>query len=301
MERMSTATAFLGFALASVASAQSTLTQGEAFIEADAFAGSGGTSVTIQERRDWDELGSSFVAEIVESETYAPGLRGDTPSGATIVDQITQDTQILGLIGGAFRGVRTHSTAFGRILKTTDAGVSAFNFVDSSLVLRFRVDGEGFEYSLRGEIESSDVGDTTSELTCWVRFRRFTDVGLPAETVINTRASRPSPEFPFSIDLEGPLTPGNWVFDVVIDGSVAIEPGPSDETSEYSANITLLVKSPCAGDTNGDNTVNFADLNAVLSSFGQTGFGLPGDVNLDEQVNFLDLNEVLSSFGDTCE
>ncbi len=56
----------------------------------------------------------------------------------------------------------------------------------------------------------------------------------------------------------------------------------------------------CAGDTNGDNVVNFADLNNVLSGFGQSGVGLPGDVNGDGVVNFTDLNIVLSNFGQSC-
>lgn len=56
----------------------------------------------------------------------------------------------------------------------------------------------------------------------------------------------------------------------------------------------------CPGDSNGDNVVNFADLNNVLSTFGQTGAGLAGDVNGDEIVNFEDLNVVLSAFGTEC-
>ncbi|MBX3351816.1 MAG: hypothetical protein KF684_02685 [Phycisphaeraceae bacterium] len=58
---------------------------------------------------------------------------------------------------------------------------------------------------------------------------------------------------------------------------------------------------PCPGDSNGDGVVNFADLNAVLSDFGQSGMGLPGDVNGDGVVNFQDLNLVLSNFGATCK
>lgn len=54
------------------------------------------------------------------------------------------------------------------------------------------------------------------------------------------------------------------------------------------------------GDANGDNTVNFADLNIVLSQFGQSGAGLAGDVNRDGSVNFADLNLVLSAFGSAC-
>jgi hypothetical protein len=56
----------------------------------------------------------------------------------------------------------------------------------------------------------------------------------------------------------------------------------------------------CPGDANGDNVVNFSDLNAVLATFGQSGPGLAGDVNGDGLVNFQDLNEVLSNFGAEC-
>ncbi len=56
----------------------------------------------------------------------------------------------------------------------------------------------------------------------------------------------------------------------------------------------------CEGDTNGDNLVNFTDLNAVLSTFGQVGMGLPGDVDGSGTVNFGDLNIVLSNFGNDC-
>jgi hypothetical protein len=68
------------------------------------------------------------------------------------------------------------------------------------------------------------------------------------------------------------------------------------------ANALCFVAAPaqCPGDTNGDNIVNFADLNTVLSSFGQTGAGIAGDVNGDEIVNFADLNLVLSVFGSEC-
>jgi endonuclease/exonuclease/phosphatase family metal-dependent hydrolase len=56
----------------------------------------------------------------------------------------------------------------------------------------------------------------------------------------------------------------------------------------------------CPGDTNGDNLVNFTDLNAVLADFGMNAAGLAGDVNGDGVVNFTDLNEVLANFGSGC-
>lgn len=54
-----------------------------------------------------------------------------------------------------------------------------------------------------------------------------------------------------------------------------------------------------SGDANGDGTVNFGDLNFVLSQYGQSGApgALPGDVNGDGVVNFEDLNDVLGAFG----
>lgn len=58
----------------------------------------------------------------------------------------------------------------------------------------------------------------------------------------------------------------------------------------------------CFGDANGDGIVSFADLNIVLSQFGQSGAPgtLAGDVNDDGFVNFTDLNIVLGNFGIEC-
>ncbi len=56
----------------------------------------------------------------------------------------------------------------------------------------------------------------------------------------------------------------------------------------------------CPADVNGDGLVNFADLNAVLTSFGQTGVGLPGDTDGSGVVDFTDLNNVLNSIGEDC-
>ena len=83
------------------------------------------------------------------------------------------------------------------------------------------------------------------------------------------------------------------------------EDGRNDQGDVFAQNInpdgTLGAGATvCPGDTNGDNVVNFADLNAVLSVFGQSGAGIPGDLNDDGVVNFSDLNIVLSEFGSTC-
>ncbi len=84
--------------------------------------------------------------------------------------------------------------------------------------------------------------------------------------------------------------------------------GGDDDTAPASPPSTLTLHDlrvtiikPCPFDANGDNIVNFTDLNAVLSSFGQMGADLPADFNNDGSVNFIDLNGVLSAFGSSCE
>src|SRR5690606_16020663 len=73
------------------------------------------------------------------------------------------------------------------------------------------------------------------------------------------------------------------------------------EITETTRLDSVALVGPCPADTNGDGVVNFADLNAVLGAFGQTGADLPADVNGDGAVTFADLNAVLSIFGSSCE
>ncbi len=93
---------------------------------------------------------------------------------------------------------------------------------------------------------------------------------------------------------------------LMIDGGAAV--GVRDITVTNADGSDTLVGSfevlagmiICPGDTNGDNLVNFSDLNTVLAQFGQTGVGLAGDLNADDIVNFTDLNIVLANFGNDC-
>jgi hypothetical protein len=59
----------------------------------------------------------------------------------------------------------------------------------------------------------------------------------------------------------------------------------------------------CIADVNGDESIDFLDLNAVLSAFGATGEpgANPADLNGDGVVNFTDLNAVLVGFGTNCD
>ncbi len=57
---------------------------------------------------------------------------------------------------------------------------------------------------------------------------------------------------------------------------------------------------PCPGDANGDNRVDFVDLNVVLSDFASPEAGAQSDLNRDGVTDFLDLNIVLSYYSSTC-
>ncbi len=86
------------------------------------------------------------------------------------------------------------------------------------------------------------------------------------------------------------FTSGVW-FDACILGA----------TGDWAIEIVYRrVTCPCVGDINGDNMVDFFDLNGVLSQYGQVAPGLAADVNGDGRVDFTDLNIVLSAFGIPC-
>jgi hypothetical protein len=103
----------------------------------------------------------------------------------------------------------------------------------------------------------------------------------------------------------GVSTGGDYELRGVIGQPLAHAPTTEGEytiTGGFLAIPTVIDPPSCPGDANGDNQVNFTDLNAVLSAFGQSG--APGfsdaDLNNDGVVNFADLNAVLSAFGATC-
>ncbi|MGP1310877.1 MAG: hypothetical protein ACTS27_11835, partial [Phycisphaerales bacterium] len=71
----------------------------------------------------------------------------------------------------------------------------------------------------------------------------------------------------------------------------------AQDPTEAGATIVYLINN-CPADQNGDNVVNFADLNLVLTNFGLVTPA--GDANGDGLVDFADLNLVLSAFGSAC-
>ena len=95
------------------------------------------------------------------------------------------------------------------------------------------------------------------------------------------------------------IAPANHAADapLLVGGNFRISPAGD----AYIARLdNLLAPINCPGDTNADNLVNFADINAVLSAFGTIADDLPADVNADGVVDFADLNIVLTNFGAAC-
>lgn len=82
------------------------------------------------------------------------------------------------------------------------------------------------------------------------------------------------------------------------DGTVVSDP-PLAPGLYYSALASACPE--CTGDADGNQLVNFADITAVLSSFGAVGpTGQPGDANHDGTVDFTDVTAILANFGAPC-
>lgn len=89
---------------------------------------------------------------------------------------------------------------------------------------------------------------------------------------------------------------------LLCDIGLAPNPAVADSTSEY----TFTILGGCAGDADGNGAVNFADISALLSSWGVAPGGGAGcflppiDVTGDGVVNFADVTLVLSNWGTSC-
>jgi len=89
------------------------------------------------------------------------------------------------------------------------------------------------------------------------------------------------------------------------DATVLAAGAPGSEAGSMPPNdVSVLLDlppEPCAGDTNGDNLVNGADLSVLLGQFGQSVTpGTGADFNADGMVNGADLSVLLGRFGTAC-
>ncbi len=64
--------------------------------------------------------------------------------------------------------------------------------------------------------------------------------------------------------------------------------------------LSITAPSACAEDVDGDDDVDFADLNTLLGEFNTSGADLMADIDCDGDVDFADLNRLLSVFNTAC-
>jgi hypothetical protein len=91
--------------------------------------------------------------------------------------------------------------------------------------------------------------------------------------------------------------------DGLLDQGGTLRPGLANEASVRGLAVLTLgdFTRSCPSDTNGDNVINFADLNTILANFGASGASVACfDSNGDGAINFTDLNAVLAAFGQSC-
>jgi hypothetical protein len=142
----------------------------------------------------------------------------------------------------------------------------------------------------------------------------------PAPTVPATPAARPIDPPLFQDDEEQPVgtlgSPGFEMDWFTVDGGgttfhtggnfeLAGTAGQADAGVHTGGNFTLsggfwgrVRMDECAGDADGNNIVNFADITAVLANW--LDFGATGDANNDWFVDFQDITSVLANFGASC-
>lgn len=127
------------------------------------------------------------------------------------------------------------------MIKRTINGGSTNHFLDSVLDLDFVVTDPDNYYTFQGLLESTSVNAATSELTASVLLRRYQN-GIPWETIIISTATRAEPEFPYSFNLAGTLTPGDWTMRLKIDGGVPPNAAsPASDSAAYSWNAEMPI------------------------------------------------------------
>lgn len=123
------------------------------------------------------------------------------------------------------------------------------------------------------------------------------DAGLEPLVLFNERDVLPGETI--TLEVEFYTAPG-YVMTSCQDVHAVLNAHANNQFGEVIASGLAIGRALPSGDSNEDYRVDFADLNNVLGTFGQSGAGLIGDVNGDGVVNFLDLNMVLSNFGTDC-
>lgn len=84
------------------------------------------------------------------------------------------------------------------------------------------------------------------------------------------------------------------------DGVVYVAGYAIQGTTEQAVLWIRMPATPCPGDTNGDDIVDFNDLNTLLSEFNQVLTDPQADFDGDGDVDFADLNTLLGAYNQPC-
>ena len=131
--------------------------------------------------------------------------------------------------------------------------------------------------------------------TDWPGTRRENSVQwatTPFATNSNANAIRWASTYNFRFDADQPPTTGDATLGLFRDGS----------STTAAVQIPGLTPVNCPGDVNGDNLVDFSDLNDLLDAWGSSGG--PADIypaGGDGSVDFGDLNELLDNWNLACD
>ncbi|MBL0921821.1 MAG: hypothetical protein IBJ10_06805 [Phycisphaerales bacterium] len=125
--------------------------------------------------------------------------------------------------------------------------------------------------------------------------------GEPVPGVLSLAAGGFTP-VPISLDALSVDVLGVYELTLSIDLAGGSNFEPSDSIGLKA--LPPLPIAPCPGDANGDNVIDFADLNVLLSSFNTAApspnYNPAADFDNDGDVDFSDLNVLLSVFNTTC-
>ncbi len=224
----------------------------------------------------------------------AGDIFGRSVSGAGDVNNDGVDDFIVGAPFDDNNGVdagsaRVFSGADGSVLSTV-YGDSANDQFGTSVGDAGDVNGDGFDDLIVGSPYDDTNGDTSGST------RVFS--GFDGSVLYTFNGDSAGDGFGWAVSGAGDINKDGFA-DFIVGADAA------DNNDENSGSVFVFVSmapaTPCPADANGDNIVNFADLNAVLADFGQSGEDLAGDINGDGAADFADLNEVLAAFGTPCE
>ncbi len=232
-------------------------------------------------------LGAQTISDPMSASTTAAGqyteslesfaqIQTDTASGESYQSSAF-DSDSMSLDTTAFAGL------------SLDAGASGSASASTSFVLVFSVGAtEGWRVDAAATNSGVRAGDTSMRLT------RGSVVIFEVDTALGA----------FSLHRAFALTPGTYRLEARCDASLqgTAGSGIANGSATLSATMDRAPTAPCAGDANGDGSVDFTDLDIVLSDYAMTGpaGSLLGDLDSSGTVDFVDLNIVLSNYGTTC-